>query len=315
MRSFTLKLIAAACAIALLACATLVLTKVFHIPGGYADTSKYTAGGVTLDETVKRLDIHWTAGAVAVAFHAQDTVQIAETAPGRIPADGELRWWLDGDTLHVQYAKSGYFSFRSLDKSLTVTLPEGIQLDQLAIDATSADLDVPDLCARDVKLGLTSGDLHAGFSDVNSVRVNSTSGTVELSQSGAAERVDVSTTSGDILLSLSDVKALSAGSTSGKIYVAADEAEQADLNSTSGSISASLAAFDDLKIDSTSGDVKAALSSEPGYVADVKTTSGRFDYSVALERDGDSYSCGDGSGSLRIRTTSGNVLLEEMDKQ
>ena len=315
MKAFALKMIAAVCVAALLACSFLVFKKGFRIGSNYADAEQYTAGGATLNEMVKSLDIHWTAGSITIAYHDQDTVQIAETASGKIPADGELRWWLDGDTLRVQYAKSGYFSFRSLKKALTVTLPEGSRLDSFAVDASSADVISPVLSADDARISLSSGDIHSGFNGARAVRVDLTSGTVELSQSGTAESMAVSTTSGDIRLSLSDVNALAAKATSGCISVAGGEVERAEVSSTSGGISVSLAAFDELKIDATSGDVKAELPSEPGYTADVKATSGHLEYSVALKRDGDSYSCGDGSGRLRIRTTSGDVLLTQAGGQ
>ena len=51
-----------------------------------------------------------TDGSVTLARHAGSTIEIAETAPGAISGDRALRWWLDGDTLRVQYAKSGFFS-------------------------------------------------------------------------------------------------------------------------------------------------------------------------------------------------------------
>ena len=48
---------------------------------------------------------------------------------------------------------------------------------------------------------------------------------------------------------------------------------------------------------------------EPGYRADVSTSSGSFDYTVPLAKDGGGYVCGDGSGSLKVSVTSGTSAL------
>lgn len=308
-RSFALKLTAAVCVVALLACGLAILFKTFHIGLHYADAEKYAAGGATIDGAVKRLDIHWIDGAVNVAYHDRDAIELSETAKKALSEKERLRWWLDGDTLRVQYAQSGYFSFRGLDKALTLTLPEGIELEDVDIDVTSGDVTVGDLRADRVKVGLTSGDL-------------------SLRQSGSAELVEVSCTSGDVTAALGEVGKLTVRGTSGNIQATLDRAKEAviattsgnvslagggadkvEIGNTSGGISVSLEAFDDLKIDSTSGNVVASLPSEPGYRADIDTASGSFDHTVALARDGDAYVCGDGSARVRIDTTSGNILL------
>ncbi len=314
MSKSLLKIITAVCVIALVACGVQIVAKGMHGTTHYDNAEQYTAGGTTLDGAVKHLDIHWTDGAVNIAYHAGDTVEIAETAKKAISGDAALRWWLDGDTLRIQYAKSGFFSFTGLNKALTVTLPEGVALDSARIDVTSGEVNAPELQARDVQIDLTSGDL-------------------ALKQSDAAERIALSSTSGDISADIADAGKLTIGVNSGKIRAAVGhvdevdisatsgditleggEAQKASLDSTSGRIDVRLEAFDELKIDATSGDIAAALPSEPGYRADVSTTSGSFDYTVPLTRDGSAYTCGDGSASVNIHATSGNVRLTEVDE-
>ena len=333
-KSIILKFVAAACVIALVACGVLVFGKTVHIGLSYADAAQYTAGGTTLNADIKNLDINWIDGSVNIAYHAQDTVEIAETAPKAIPEDGALRWWLDGDTLRIQYAKPGFFSLRSLEKALTVTLPEGIELGSVAIDATSADVNVPDLRSDDVQIDLTSGnlalrqsgkaarvalsstsgDLQAALEDAKRVNVSATSGTIVLEQTGAADSIRLSGTSTDIRATLASAGDVSVSTTSGTIDVAGGDVRKVSVESTSGDIGVRLTAFDELRIDATSGNVTATLPSQPGYQADVDTTSGRFDYAVALSREGDRYVCGDGSARVRIDTTSGDVKLTEANE-
>ncbi len=311
MNNRLLKLVTAVCVLALLASGLSIFFGNFHIGLYYENAGQYAAGGAELDGTVKNLDIHWTDGAVNVLYHSEDTVQIAETAPKAISDDAALRWWLDGDTLRIQYAKSGFHSFRGLDKTLTLTLPEGIVLGDVAVDVTSGDVSLPDLRFDTADIDLTSGDL-------------------VFSQVGAASRVSLDSTSGDMRATLTDVEALVIRGTSGSIDVALDSAKEADVSTTSGSIRlsggsaekagvgntsgaihVSLTAFSDLKIESTSGGITAALPSEPGFDAAISTTSGSFDSAIALEREGNHYACGDRSARLQIHTTSGNIRLEE----
>ncbi len=314
-KSIILKIAAAVCIVALLACAFTIFGKTFRIGNHYANAEQYTAGAATLDKPVKNLDVNWTDGRVTIAYHAKNTVEISETAKKEISGDAALRWWLDGDTLRIQYAKSGYFRLNGLNKELTLTLPEGIELDSVAIDATSADVTAPDLRADDiaveltsgnlelaqlgkadrVKLDVTSGDIRAGLEDVKEVSAELTSGRIEIRQTGEADSVDISTTSGDVIL-------------------ACDAARSASVDTTSGKIDVSLSAFDALKIESTSGDVKAALPSEPGFKADIDTTSGSFDSAIPLTKEKSGYTCGDASASVEIDTTSGNIRLVEFGK-
>ena len=105
-----------------------------------------------------------------------------------------------------------------------------------------------------------------------------------------------------------------AASTSGGIRMEAAECREAKANSTSGDISVSLGKLEKLRIDATSGSVTAALPEAPGFTAEVHTTSGDFSSGIALARDGDRYTCGDGSAGVAIGTTSGNVRLEKAEK-
>ena len=332
-KTMIFKIAAAACVIALLACTALIFGHNFRLGMNYADAEQYTAGGVTVTDPVHNLDIHWTEGLVTIAYHADNTIEISETAPRAIPGNAQLRWWLDGTTLRIQYAKAGYFSLRSLNKQLTVTLPEGFEMEGFSVEATSADVKIPALRARNMVMDLTSGDLdldragaesvalsstsgnlHAGLEEAKTVSADTTSGEIQLVQTGAAESVALSSTSGDIRAALGDAGELKVSSTSGRVAVEAGAVENADIGTTSGSVAVRFAAFDRLAIDSTSGDVTAALPSKPGFGAEIITTSGSFDSAIALKQDGDRYACGDESASLRIDTTSGDVRLEEAAK-
>ena len=323
------------CAAILVAAAGQALFRVIGSLGyRYHDAGKYTAGEVTIKKPVKNLDIDWADGSVTIAYHAKDTVEITETAPKKLSETESLHWWLDGSTLHIRHTGSGFLTHRSLNKALTVTLPEGSVLESLEISASSADVRVPALQAdsivtdltsgdltlvqsgtsRQIELSSTSGEICATLEDGKTLILNSTSGTIDLKQTGTTDKVKLTTTSGQIQLVLEEATALDITSTSGDIRVEGEAVEKAEIGSTSGTISLDLAAFQDLRISATSGDVTLALPSKPGFGAEIETSSGSFDSAIALKREGGDYSCGSGHADLRISTTSGDIrLLEASD--
>lgn len=293
----------------------------------FANAERYTAGDAVVTGNVKNLDIHWTSGKVRLAYHSGSGVELRETSDRPIGDDLKMRWWLDGDTLRVQYAKSGLRMLFGQQKELTVTLPEGITLGSVNIEATSADVDVPDLRAEDVNMTLTSGNVRA-VAETARVSAGTTSGEINLEVRGRAEAVSAGSTSGNIRLTTGEADAVSvhatsgdiqltgdridqckAGTTSGKITAEIRENSQMDAGSTSGDIRLSLERLSALKAGATSGRITLTLPQEPGFTATIETVSGSIDSSLPLTRNGNRYVCGDGSGKVEIGTTSGNIEL------
>ena len=319
------------CGIVLIAAVLISLKDVFALTGyHYENADRYTAGGSEITGTVRSLDIDWISGRVRLTSSSGNTVSISETSDKPISGDFQLRWLLDGDTLRIRYAKAGFrqAGLTGQQKELLVTLPEGIELKDVKIAATSADLMIPSLQADSLKLTTTSGNITAAVS-AGTISTASTSGDLDLTVLADARDIRSTSTSGRIRIEGKNASLLEAVSTSGSIGITAGNigefrttstsgAVQADLaaaddgqlTSTSGSIAVTARAFRQLKVSATSGSVAAWLPAEPGFTANVKTTSGRFEYGLALSRSGSDYVCGDGSGSVSIHTTSGNVRID-----
>ncbi len=295
----------------------------------YANADKYTAGDTTVTEPVRILYVDWTEGAVNIEYHSGSGIVISETADKALSENDKLRWWLDGDTLRIRYARSDFRISAKLNKKLTVSLPEGTVLNTADLSVTSAEMNIPDLVADEIRLDSTSGDITAVTAtkkltasatsgdmritqagEIGDVNLFSTSGSIECVLTGA-RGVYADSTSGAISLTLSEgAEKVRAGSTSGNVYADTAFAGKADLSSTSGSVIAKVASFGELKIHSTSGAVTAYLPEKPGFTCSVDTTSGSFGSGIALAKDGKNYVCGDGSAKCVIDTTSGDVRIE-----
>ena len=317
---------------------------------GYADADKYTIGNTEISKPVRNLDIDWTSGVVHVAYHKGDTVLLTETADKPISKDRQMRWWLDGDTLRVRYAKQSFALFSitpELKKELTLTLPEGAVLKDAKIGATSGTLDIPLLQASKTDLSTTSGEIIAAV-QAPEILCDATSGSIQLEVLGDTELISAEATSGGIQLSTGKTaKKISAETTSGNIYIEAESADEIRGESTSGSINSSLQSagiikvsstsgnlgiqvgqaetiktdstsgtvqieagrVDQLEAESTSGNITALLGTEPGFTARLDTTSGKVNYDLPLTKQGKDYICGNGKGTVKIDTTSGDILL------
>ena len=294
----------------------------------YANADKYSVGGTTVTGAVDSLFIDWTSGEVNIEYHKGEGVLISETSEKKLSEDDKLRWWLDGTTLRIRYAKSGFRISFNLEKQLTVSLPEGTVLKSADISSTSGDLKIPYLAADELRLGSTSGSVTAVTAAKN-LAASSTSGDVDVRQTEDIGTADLDSTSGSISCELGNVKTLTAnstsgairatvsgtagtvklGSTSGNIYPEIASADSVEISSTSGSVSGGVAAFAGMKVGSTSGSVALRLPAEPGFTLKAGTTSGTFTSDIPLSQNKDTYTCGDGSARGEISTTSGNIQI------
>ncbi len=278
---------------------------------GYSNAEKYTAGGAAVKETVKNLEIHWTSGKVTVAYHPENTVILEETASRSLSEDEQLHWWLDGDTLRVQMHKSG-IRLSMPAKELTITLPEGMRPEKASFSLTSGDLEIPEIKAERLDIHTTSGNMNVKAETPN-LKAETTSGSAELVLAGENRIAECSCTSGGIRLTAGKTDRVKMSSTSGFLEFDGEESKSLEMGSTSGNVLLKVRKFETAGVGCTSGDVTARLPEDPGFRAEISTTSGKVSTGLALKQEGKTYTCGDESGKLDIRTTSGDVRLEKAD--
>ena len=314
-RDQKIKIAMVICAVIVLCAVIITSTGMFNGTGigGYANADKYTAGPAEVTGEVKNLEVNWTSGKVTVAYHAGNTVLLEESAKRDLSENEKMRWWLDGDTLRVQFAASGTH-WNMPEKALTITLPEGTAFEKASIQTTSADVEIPALKAEKLELGSTSGSISAS-AEAKDASLGSTSGDVKVVFTGDTDSIKAGSTSGSIGIEAGTVKKIEAGSTSGGIGITAAECEETKAGSTSGNIYVTLGKLEKLSASATSGSVTAKLPAEPGFTLNADMTSGSFSSELALTKDGKQYVCGDGSGKVSIGTTSGNIRIEPYEEK
>ena len=114
MKKITLVLALALCAVILSGCAEINSL----VSGG-----SFKGGNAVITDKIENLNINWTAGSVKIAYHAENTVTLEETASRAISDDDRLQWKVEGTTLQVQYNKPG-IRLNTPAKNLVITLPK-----------------------------------------------------------------------------------------------------------------------------------------------------------------------------------------------
>ena len=296
----------------------------------YADADQYSAGNAEIRESVKNLEIDWVSGAVIFEYQNTDTIVISEKAKKELKEDEQLRWRLDGDTLKIRFAKSGFRTLTYPEKELTVTLPEGIIFDNVNVGTTSGDIEIPALETDKLVLDVTSGNISASVK-ARKISGDATSGSMTLDITGDAEeisaestfgnitvtaanadKVKAETTSGIVRVTMKDVEKFKAETTSGGVQAELGETKEVKIGVTSGDISVKAAAFEKLDVEATSGNVTAELPAKPGFTGSFEVTGGEIAYELPMEKQGKKYVCGDGSGTVKISTTSGDIMIKEL---
>jgi len=317
------------CAVLLTACTLSFLKPVIGFAAySYPNAAKYTAGEAEIKKTVNNLDVDWVCGQVKIEYHRGNTVELHETSKKKISKDMQMRWWLDGDTLRVRFAKPGIHQIIVPNKTLTITLPEDSAFREVSIAATSADFVIPALRADSLTLDVTSGDITAA-AEARTARVEASSGDLELHFGGKAKEIAVKTSSGELELEADSADRVTAESTSGEIDITAKDVadflassssgniraeigrvKRAAISATSGNVDVQFSKFDSLTASATSGNVKADLPEKPGFTATLRVGSGDIRSDLPLKKDGKTYVCGSGSGEVSIATTSGNIVIK-----
>ena len=277
----------------------------------YENADRYSAGNTVVTGEVTAIDVDWGSGKVNLAAHAGETVSVEETLDDSAKDNMRVHWWLDGTTLRIKFAASGFrFSYvKEGQKELTLLVPSAIPLANVTIRTTSADVNASYFRTDTLNISTASGGMNVEC-DAREIRLSSASGGVYLDPTAAPETVSVSTVSGEIRARLNEADKGTFESTSGKIELDTGAMEELSVKSVSGSIrleADEVPRKGDFR--STSGGVALYVPKGSGFTATVRSFGGRIDSDISLKRDGSVYTSGDGSAVLLVETKSGDVEL------
>lgn len=286
------------CAASLTGCVVIDLGDSSAYSDEYDDSSKYIAadGDVKLDGNIKRLYIYWTSGDVSVETHSDNAIILSETASSTLDERICMHYYLNDGTLFVRFAASGRHRTGIPDKSLTVRLPIGTNIDEIEISSTSADIKADGISANEIDINTLSGKID--FSNIKaaeSLYINVTSGKVDGNVVGKTEDVNIDTVSGKVSLSL-------------------EASHSIDVDTTSGNVEISSAsAPSEIEFDYVSGDLTLRLPGDSGFNARLKTVSGVISSDFPTKITGSHCIFGDGALKIDADSVSGNIYIRSND--
>ena len=271
----------------------------------YADASRYSAGSFSYRASgVDIVKIDYVAGDVTVVQSASGTLDVTETGRNLSEAQS-LHWLLDGDTLRIQYCKSGYTG-NIPEKRVTVEIPKGVQLE---VSTTSGDIILDgDMTNSQTSVGSTSGDLTVGNLRTGRFEAGSTSGNKTIGSLHAEEDADFGSTSGNTKIGGIVAENINFGGTSGNFEADNITCGELDAGCTSANITLGFNRCGVVKIGCTSGNVTITKLPEGGASIDFDHTSGDLradEYTVKGKR----MVFGNGTCDMEISTTSGDLTI------
>ncbi|MEG1523514.1 MAG: DUF4097 family beta strand repeat-containing protein [Clostridia bacterium] len=268
-----------------------------------ANAAMNTGSSTVAISDVDRIKINWVSGAINVVVGKGTEIAFTEGSSMPLTDTQKMHYAVHDRQLIISYCEQTVRTWAWLDidqlhmprKNLTVTIPEEAAelLNEIEIEAVSANVKVDGISAKKLQLESISGSLNINHADCENLELQSISGWIN-AENVETDKLEVETTSGKAQISC--------------------EADQVDADSVSGMIVLTFMknAPSILDVESVSGQVDITLpENEDGFTAKLSSVSGSLfcDY-PSIMRD---KKCivGNGFANYKFETVSGNVHIRK----
>lgn len=219
---------------------------------------------------VREIEVDWLGGSVMVVLTDDDSLSFAEMAYQDVPEEQRLSYAIDGDTLKIDFCRSGHLLSSSPEKQLVLSIPRSLTLEKFEADTTAAAVNVT--------------GLHTQTVDISTV-----SGGVDLA--AEAYEIDISTTGGCAAVD-ADFYQLDFSAVSGSLTLTMQRAAEVDAETVSGGVTIHLP------------------PSSYGFALDFETVSGTPEIAFDANGGDGHWTYGDKASTLTVDTASGNLSLD-----
>lgn len=236
-----------------------------------ADAAGYVSETFSVEPArVREIEVDWLGGSVMVVLTDDNSLSFAEMAYQDMPEEQRLSYALDGDTLKIDFCRSGHLLSSSPEKQLVLSIPRGLTLEKFEADTIAAAVNVT--------------GLHTQTVDISTV-----SGGVDLA--AEAYEIDISTTGGCAAVD-ADFYQLDFSAVSGSLTLTMQRAAEVDAETVSGGVTIHLP------------------PSSYGFALDFETVSGTPEIAFDANGGDGHWTYGDKASTLNIDTASGNLNLD-----
>lgn len=289
----------------------------------YADADKYKTGNAEFESSaVRSIAINWEAGDVEIAYHDSDTVTVVEKTARPLSESDMMHYYLDGDTLRIQYKESGAYittlretvtnAIDNNHKKLIVTIPKDKHFESVSVDVSSATVNAPEINADKIVVDSSSGEIKLGASDASEVSFDASSGSIYFTGRGKFGTVRFDTSSGSVNAVIDgEVGEIKSDTSSGEVSITASAADKFISNSSSGDLNAMFdVAPKELSVDTSSGKVNVTLPEDADFTAHVDMASGAFRCQLPSVMESENvYVCGSGKADYTFDAASGDITI------
>lgn len=236
-----------------------------------ADAAGYVSETFSVEPArVREIEVDWLGGSVMVVLTDDDSLSFAEMAYQDVPEEQRLSYAIDGDTLKIDFCRSGHLLSSSPEKQLVLSIPRSLTLEKFEADTTAAAVNVT--------------GLHTQTVDISTV-----SGGVDLA--AEAYEIDISTTGGCAAVD-ADFYQLDFSAVSGSLTLTMQRAAEVDAETVSGGVTIHLP------------------PSSYGFALDFETVSGTPEIAFDANGGDGHWTYGDKASTLTVDTASGNLSLD-----
>lgn len=249
----------------------------FGVSGNFGyDQKGYTvcAGGEEsfAAKDVRVLSLDWISGSVNVERYDGSAVLVREEAKRALKEDERLRYKLSNGELSILPCANKISNMP--EKHLTVYLPQGLVLERLGVDVSSADVRVSGVeTEKEIRLESSSGTLRAEDCRCAEMRLESSSGAQRVLRSEIGGELRGESSSGGFAAENLVCAALDVDSTSGSQSFDGLRCDTLELSASSGSIRGTALVCGSVETESSSGSVSLAFAAAPASV-EIETSSG-----------------------------------------
>ena len=318
---FILRITAYVCVALFTVC---VLIYGFKTDFGFEDLAKESEENTfdvmyTYEEEVKYLrevEVDWVNGPVTMHPYAGEIIKVTEASGEVLQEDEKLYLEISGGTLSVRW-NNAWLQLglqRQHAKQLEILIPQNFYdtLEEVRVKTVSGNIEMEALALREAEFISSSGELHLKDITAERLTAETVSGNLVFQNIAGTEEMAVSTNSGNITLAGTATGAAELSTTSGAVTLSGD-VQTLMCDTVSGDVQMDLTKWPEkITLHSVSANADILVpATEDGFLCRFTSVSGEFLSDFSMKKTGDTYTCGKGTYSVRIDTTSGDVSLNQ----
>ncbi|MBR3016786.1 MAG: DUF4097 family beta strand repeat protein [Clostridia bacterium] len=272
----------------------------------YENANAYSVGSFSYDaQTIDEVNVTWISGTVQFKQASGNVLNVKEE-DGNLAEKQRMRWQLDGRTLRIQYWASNYGTDKDLNKTLTVEIPDGINLH---VEVKKGAIMMGSHHLKHLNAQITStGDVEAEALVIEQECIlNDTAGNLHI-RSVTAQEARVSSKLGETRIDNLDIQGqLEMTSVWGTLKLGTVKAEEVKIEKYE-DVQMGLDSCKAVDIKMTKGNINLTLKRDLGATVDFSTGSGKLNGKIV--RDSDQTVIGDGSCKIKVDVSMGNLTVK-----